>query len=44
MFSLPRDATPVTVNGTTYYKYGGAWYQPFYSAGATTYSIVQNPT
>jgi hypothetical protein len=42
--SLPSGAVDQTVGGTTYFTYGGTWYQPMYSGGSVTYLVVANPT
>lgn len=41
--SLPNGAVFHTVNGVNYFSYGGAWYQPSYSAGGVSYMVVANP-
>ena len=41
--TLPNGAVSQTVNGVTYYSFGGAFYQPFYSGGQVIYKIVNNP-
>jgi len=39
-------ALPVatTVNGATYFSFGGAYYQPFYGGSDVIYQIVSNPS
>jgi len=44
VFSLPSGAVATTINGSSYFTYGGAYYQPFYSGGEVSYTIVANPT
>ena len=41
--AMPNGAVDQTVNGITYFSYGGAWYQPMYSGGGVTYQVVQVP-
>jgi hypothetical protein len=42
--NLPQGSVSVTVHGTDYFKFGGAYYQAFFSGGEVTYQIVANPT
>ena len=41
--SLGCTPTTVVVGGVTYSQCGGAWYQPTYAAGGTTYVVVEAP-
>jgi len=40
--ALPNGAVFESVNGVAYFTYGGAWYQPSYSAGRVSYMVVAN--
>jgi hypothetical protein len=42
--SLPQGAEQKVVNGTTYYLFGAAYYQPFYSGSSVIYQVVPDPT
>ncbi|MFO1067620.1 MAG: hypothetical protein U1E14_03765 [Geminicoccaceae bacterium] len=44
MQTLPNGAIPDTIKGTTYYSFGGAWYQPFYSGSHVIYEVVAKPS
>jgi hypothetical protein len=41
---FPRGAQQKVINGTTYYLFGAAYYQPFYSGSSVIYQIVSDPT
>jgi hypothetical protein len=41
---LPNGAVADTIKGTTYFSFGEAWYQPFYSGSSVIYEVVKNPT
>jgi Family of unknown function (DUF6515) len=42
-YTLPNGAVAQTVNGVTYYAYGGAYYRPYYSGSSVFYEVVSNP-
>ena len=42
--SIPNGVVDQTVDGLTYFTYGGAWYKPMYSGGGVTYMVVVKPT
>ena len=37
-------AVATTVNGATYFTFGGGYYQPFYGGSDVIYQIVSNPS
>ena len=41
-YTLPNGAVARTVNGVTYYSFGGACYRPYYSS-SVFYEVVANP-
>jgi hypothetical protein len=41
--TLPSGAVSQTVNGVTYYSFGGAYYRPYYSGSSVFYEVVANP-
>ena len=41
---LPSGAVPENVKGTTYFRYGNAYYQPFYSGSSVIYEVVAKPS
>jgi hypothetical protein len=41
--TLPNGSVQQSVNGSTYFQYGGVWYQPFYSGSDVSYETVANP-
>jgi hypothetical protein len=41
--NLPNGAVGTSVGGTTYFQYGGVWYQPYYQGSDVTYETVANP-
>ena len=43
MPDFPNGAVNQTINGTTYFTCGGAWYQPMYRGDGVTYQIVAKP-
>ena len=42
-YDLPSGAVSQTVNGVTYYSFGGAYYRPYYSGSSVFYEVVANP-
>jgi hypothetical protein len=36
-YTLPNRAVARTVNGATYYSFGGAYYRPYYSGSSVFY-------
>jgi len=42
--TLPVGAVDRSINGTTYFTFGGAYYRPFYSGSSVIYEVVANPT
>jgi hypothetical protein len=43
VWNLPNGAVTQTVNGVTYYSFGGAYYRPYYSGSSVFYEVVSNP-
>ena len=43
VWNLPNGAVARTVNGVTYYSFGGAYYRPYYSGSSVFYEVVANP-
>jgi hypothetical protein len=41
--TLPNGAVADTIKGVTYYKFGDAWYRPFYSGRIVIYEVVAKP-
>jgi hypothetical protein len=41
--TLPSGAVDENIKGTTYFTFGGAYYQPFYSGSSVTYEGVAEP-
>jgi len=43
VWNLPNGAVDHTVNGVTYFAYGGAYYRPLYSGSGVYYEVVASP-
>ena len=44
MTSLPNGAVSETIKGTAYFRFGDAYYRPFYSGSTVIYEVVAKPT
>jgi hypothetical protein len=42
--TLPSGVVDQNINGTVYYTFGGAYYQPFYSGSSVIYEVVAKPS
>jgi hypothetical protein len=42
--SLPNGAVSETINGTAYFRFGNAYYRPFYSGSSVIYEVVAKPS
>jgi hypothetical protein len=43
VWTLPNGAVDQTVNGVTYFAYGGAYYRPIYAGSSVYYEVVAKP-
>jgi hypothetical protein len=41
--TLPDGAVNENINGTTYFRFGSAYYRPFYSGSSVIYEVVAKP-
>jgi hypothetical protein len=42
--TLPSGAVDQNIGGKTYFTFGGAYYQPFYSSSSVIYEVVAKPS
>jgi len=40
---LPNGAMSDNINGTAYFRFGDAYYRPFYGASSVIYEVVARP-